>query len=415
MSNTLSAPESSFRADATTMGVVALAHGTSHFFQIVLPTVFPWLAKDFGLTFAQLGSVATVFFVISATGQAMAGFLVDRIGARPVMFAGLFGFAIASFTAATAQSYVGLVIASAIAGFANSPFHPIDFSILNQRISSKRIGHAYSVHGISGNLGWAFSAVFLVGLASAFTWRVAVASAGVYALVVLAVCFVFRDSLSTPTVHATRATADSANAAKPESALAFLKLPVVWVCWLFFFVLTFPLGAVQNFSTPALQAIANVPLTTAAAALSGYMIVGAMGQVLGGFAVSRGWWDPDKGVAIALGISAFTLALAASAFVGNFSAYVLVALVVLSGFGVGMAAPSRDLLIKRATPKGATGRVYGAVYSGLDVGLAVAPLLFGYLMDHHMPRGVFAGASVALVFAILTGLWVGRFVKHARG
>lgn len=396
------------------MGVVGLAHGTSHFFQIVLPTVFPWLAKDFGLTFAQLGSVATVFFVISATGQAVSGFLVDRIGARPVMFAGLFGFAIAAFTAATAQSYVGLVIASAIAGFANSPFHPIDFSILNQRISAKRLGHAYSVHGISGNLGWAIAAVFLVGLASAFTWRVAVASAGVYALVVLAVCFVFRESLSTPTAHTTRAAISAGSATNPESALAFLKLPVVWVCWLFFFVLTFPLGAVQNFSTPALQAIANVPLTTAAAALSGYMIVGAIGQVLGGFAVSRGWWDPDKGVAIALGISAVTLALAASAFVGNYGAFVLVALVTLSGFGVGMAAPSRDLLIKRATPKGATGRVYGAVYSGLDVGLAVAPLLFGYMMDHQMPRGVFAGASVALVLAILTGLWVGRFVKHAK-
>jgi MFS family permease len=414
MNNTVAAPESSFRADATTMGVVGLAHGTSHFFQIVLPTVFPWLAKDFELTFAQLGSVATVFFVISATGQAVSGFLVDRIGARPVMFAGLFGFAIAAFTAATAQSYVGLVIASAIAGFANSPFHPIDFSILNQRISAKRLGHAYSVHGISGNLGWAIAAVFLVGLASAFTWRAAVASAGVYALVVLAVCFVFRESLSTPTAHTTRAAISAGSAANPESALAFLKLPVVWVCWLFFFVLTFPLGAVQNFSTPALQAIANVPLTTAAAALSGYMIVGAIGQVLGGFAVSRGWWDPDRGVAIALGISAVTLALAASAFVGNYGAFVLVALVTLSGFGVGMAAPSRDLLIKRATPKGATGRVYGAVYSGLDVGLAVAPLLFGYMMDHQMPRGVFAGASVALVLAILTGLWVGRFVKHAK-
>lgn len=396
------------------MGVVGLAHGTSHFFQIVLPTLFPWLAKDFGLSFAELGSVATVFFVISATGQAVSGFLVDRIGARPVMFVGLAGFAIAAFTAATAQGYVGLVLASAIAGFANSPFHPIDFSILNQRISSKRIGHAYSVHGISGNLGWAFAAVFLVGLASAFSWRVAAASAGAYALFVLTVCLVFRNSLATPSAHELRvatSASTSASGTTPESALAFLKLPVVWVCWLFFFVLTFPLGAVQNFSTPALQAMANVPLTTAAAALSGYMVIGAIGQIVGGFAVSRGWWDPDKGVAIALAISAATLALAASAFVGNFGAFVLVALVTCSGFGVGMAAPSRDLLIKRATPKGATGRVYGAVYSGLDVGLAVAPLLFGYMMDHHMPRGVFAGASVALVLAILTGLWVGRFVR----
>jgi len=394
------------------MGVVGLAHGTSHFFQLLLPTLFPWFAKDFDLSFAQLGSVATIFFVVSATGQTLSGFLVDRVGPRPVMFAGLTCFAAAALTAASAQGYFGLILASVIAGLGNSPFHPIDFSILNQRISLKRIGHAYSVHGITGNLGWGFAALFLVGIATAFSWRVALVSAAVYALIVLAVCVINRDALATESAHA-RARAQPVNDKPTEGALAFLKLPVVWVCWLFFFVLTFALGAVQNFSTPALQSLAGVSLTTAAAALTGYMVVGAIGQVVGGFAMSHQWYDPDRGVAIALAISATMLGLAASGFAAGWGAHALVVLVVLAGFGQGMAAPSRDLLIKRATPKGATGRVYGTVYSGLDVGLAVAPLLFGWLMDHGMPRGVFAGAAVALVLAIIVGLWVGRFVKQA--
>ncbi len=409
MSSTSTASESTFRADATTISVVGLAHGTSHFFQLLLPTLFPWFARDFNLSFAQLGSVATIFFVISAIGQAASGFLVDRVGPRPVMFIGLACFAAAALTAASAQGYAGLMLASMIAGLGNSPFHPIDFSILNQRISSKRIGHAYSVHGITGNLGWAIAALFLVGLATAFSWRTALISATVYALVVLCICVLNRDALAT--THA-RVPVGATGAKPTESALAFLKLPVVWVCWLFFFVLTFSLGAVQNFSTPALQAMANVPLTTAAAALSGYMVVGAIGQVVGGFAMSHQWYDADRGVAIALGISASMFALAATGVAGGWGAEALVTVVVLAGFGQGMAAPSRDLLIKQATPKGATGRVYGTVYSGLDVGLAVAPLLFGWLMDHGMPRGVFAGAAVALVLTILTGLWVGRFVKQ---
>ncbi len=392
------------------MGVVGLAHGTSHFCQLLLPALFPWLSKDFGLSFAQLGSVATIFFVCSAVGQALSGFLVDRVGPRPVMYAGLTSFAAAAFIGASAQGYVGLMLASIIAGIGNSPFHPIDFSILNQRISPKRIGHAYSVHGITGNLGWAFATLFLVGLATAFSWRVALVSAGVYVLLVLAVCVINRDALDTPSLHA---PSGATQAKSNESAMAFLKLPVVWICWLFFFVLTFALGAIQNFSTPALQAMANVSLTTAAAALSGYMVVGAIGQVVGGFAMSRGWYDPDKGVALALGFSASMLALAATGVATGWGAEALVAIVILAGFGQGMAAPSRDLLIKKATPKGATGRVYGTVYSGLDVGLAVAPLLFGWLMDHGMPRGVFAGAAVALVLAVLTGLWVGRFVNHS--
>jgi MFS family permease len=52
-----------------------------------------------------------------------------------------------------------------------------------------------------------------------------------------------------------------------------------------------------------------------------------------------------------------------------------------TGFAVGVGGPSRDMMIKKATPKGATGRVYGTVYSGLDVGFAVSPLIFGVFMD----------------------------------
>lgn len=84
----------------------------------------------------------------------------------------------------------------------------------------------------------------------------------------------------------------------------------------------------------------------------------------------------------------------------------------LAGFGTGLAGPSRDMLIKRAAPPGATGRVYGTVYSGLDIGFALAAPVFGAILDHGMPRGVFAGSAVALTLGIvsagLVGLGLGR-------
>ena len=67
--------------------------------------------------------------------------------------------------AALAQGYAGLLLAAALAGLGNSPFHPVDFTILNKRVSPPRLGHAFSVHGISGNLGWAVAPVFLLGVA----------------------------------------------------------------------------------------------------------------------------------------------------------------------------------------------------------------------------------------------------------
>jgi MFS family permease len=65
-----------------------------------------------------------------------------------------------------------------------------------------------------------------------------------------------------------------------------------------------------------------------------------------------------------------------------------------------MAGPSRDLLVKRSAPDNATGRVYGVVYGGLDIGQALVPLLIGSLMDHQAWRGVW------LALALLQGVLI---------
>ncbi len=411
MNSSITAPDPTFRADATTISVVGLAHATSHFFQLLLPPLFPWLATEFSLSFAQLGTVASLFYLVSAFGQAAAGFLVDRFGARAVMFGGLTLFAAAATVGAFANGYGMLIASSALAGLANSPFHPVDYSIINQRVSHQRIGHAYSAHGLSGTLGYASATLVMVVLAQQFGWRTALAVAAVFALCVLAVAVVFRDAVDTRShaPHHARSTTGSATAST-ESKFAFMRQPVVWLCFSFFFVITFSNSAIQNFATPALQAIAGLKLTLAATALTGYLVFSAIGQLAGGFAISRQWADPERIIAGALTGSALLLFIAATGIAGGIAT---LGLVMLAGLGTGVAGPSRDLLIKRATPAGASGRVYGMVYSGLDAGLAVSAPIFGWLMDHDLPRTIFFGAGIAMVIAMLIGLGVGRFVKSS--
>ena len=189
-------PAVPLRQDARTIGLVGLAHGSSHFFHLLLPPLFPWLIAEFGFNYSQLGLLVSVFFVVSGVGQALSGFVVDRIGARPVMFASLACFAVAGLLAGMAQGYNGLVLAAALAGLGNAPFHPVDFTILNKRVSPQRLGHGFSVHGISGNLGWATAPVFMAGIASATgSWRAACLCGALLALVVLAVMVWNRDAL----------------------------------------------------------------------------------------------------------------------------------------------------------------------------------------------------------------------------
>ncbi|MBX3622530.1 MAG: MFS transporter, partial [Rhizobacter sp.] len=153
MSTASASPSVSLSQDAKTIGLIGLAHGTSHFFHMLLAPLFPLFIRDFGFSYSELGLLVSTFFVISGVGQAMAGFLVDRVGARPVLFAALSCFVLAAFAVATAHGYAGLMLAAALAGLGNSPFHPVDFTILNKRVSQPRLGHAFSVHGITGNLG----------------------------------------------------------------------------------------------------------------------------------------------------------------------------------------------------------------------------------------------------------------------
>jgi MFS family permease len=353
----------------------------------------------------------TVFFVVSGIGQALAGFLVDRIGARPVLFAALGCFVVAALAAAGAQGYTGLMLASALAGLGNAPFHPADFTILNKRVSPPRLGHAFSVHGITGNLGWAAAPIFMIGITQATgSWRTAAACAALLPLLSLALLVWQRQAVD----DRQGAWAHDKPGAAPvvaEHPMAFLRLPSVWLCFSFFFWVTAALAAIQSYAGPALARLYNLPLSATAFVVTGYMLCAAAGTVAGGFLVTRAP-KLERTIAIAMCTAAALLLLAGS---GVLPAFVAGLVVALAGAGTGLAAPSRDMLIKRAAPPGATGRVYGTVYSGLDVGFALASPVFGALLDRGLTQGVFIGAALALCCGVLSAGFVGLRVRSQQG
>src|SRR6218665_871741 len=274
------------RRDYGTISLIGLAHGTSHFFHMLLVPLFPAFIRDFGLNYSELGLLVTTFFVISGIGQALAGFLGDRSGARPVLFAALSCFLLASIAAGLATGFTGLMLAAALAGLGNAPFHPVDFTILNKRVSQPRLGHAFSVHGITGNLGWAFAPVFSIGIATATgNWRWAYVGTGLVALAVIAVLFWKRAAIDD--TQGSWGHAKPAAGAQAEHPMAFLKLPSVWLCFSFFFFTTAALSAIQSFASPALGTMYGLPLSITAYVVTGYMLCGAAGMVAGGFLVAR--------------------------------------------------------------------------------------------------------------------------------
>lgn len=387
----------SLRQDGSIIGLVGLAHASSHFSHLLLPLMFPVFLKEFGLSYAQLGLMMTVFFVVSGLGQAGAGFVVDRLGARPVLFASLSTFVLACIGAASATSYTMLLLVAALAGLGNCPFHPVDFTIMNQRVSAPRLGYAFSVHGITGNLGWAAAPMFLVGISSLSNWRVAyLCAAGLYASILL-LLLTQRERLRTT-------VAPRRDELGGEHDLAFMKLPVVWWCFAFFLLSTMTLAVVQSFSVSLLKALHGVSFEAATMTLTAYMLCGALGMVVGGFVAAHSP-NSDRVVAVCMAVAAGFLALCGT---GVFGATGTMVVLAATGFAVGIGGPSRDMMIKKATPKGATGRVYGMVYSGLDVGFAISPLLFGVFMDRGWYSATFFGAASVMLLSVGAALGVGR-------
>lgn len=398
----------SFRSDVQVIGLVGLAHGVSHFFQLLLPPLFPWIKEELALSYAELGALMAVFFVVSGFGQAAAGFVVDKVGARTVLLAGVGLLALSAVVTGLSDGYAGLALAAAIAGLGNCVFHPADFSLLNRRVSTTRLAHAFSVHGISGNLGYAVAPAFLIGLAQwTGSWRTAALAAAAVAAVVwllLATNRLLDDR------QARAPLAASSRQSGAGSTLEFLRLPQVWLCFAFFFVSALAIGGVQSFAPTALHQLYGMPLTVAALSYTAFMLASAGGMVVGGFAASRRA-DHDRLIAWCMAAAGAVSVLLG---VGIVPALAVLPLMALIGFGSGVANPSRDLLVRAAAPEGATGRVYGTVYSGLDAGMAVAPLIFGLIMDAARPGLVFAGVGVCQFLAIVTAVMVGTGCRRRR-
>jgi FSR family fosmidomycin resistance protein-like MFS transporter len=395
-----------WRSEARIMGLIGLAHMTSHFFHLIIAPLFPWLRIEFGYSFTELGFLMTMFFIVSGIFQAAAGFVVDRFGAGITLLGGLLCLSLYALCLGLSNSYAWLIAGVCFGGLGNSVFHPVDFSLLNSRISVSRLGPAYSVHGLTGNIGWALAPVFLVGIATPFGWRAALLCAAVLPLVVIGMLLLNRD-----VIRDIKPDLDDRDPMpnKPVSTdLAFLRDPKIWWCFSFFALVSVAIGATQNFAPSIFSNVYALDTQAATMSIIIMMLTSAVGMVMGGWLVSR---SPrlEQNITLALVMATASAVLVGVAIVPSQIALLLMGVM---GFGIGLSGPSRDMLIRTVTPEGATGRVYGVVYSGLDVGLAIAPALFGGMLDRGYFAAVFYGVAACLCLSIVTAR---RATKIAAG
>jgi MFS transporter, FSR family, fosmidomycin resistance protein len=376
-----------------TLVVVSGAHLISHLHIMVLPVLLPLLKEHMNVGFFELGLALTTYNIVSGLTQAPMGFVVDRIGARPILVAGLLLGGLAFLLLSGTGTYGWLIVTAVLVGLANCVYHPADYSILTDNISEDRIGRAFSVHTFAGFVGGAIAPPLLLGIAAVGGLSSSLVFAGLFAWITAAVVF-----LVPGRQHAGERVRSGRTVRKLDAGLTGVLTPTVLGLTAFFTLLALSHSAMYSFSIVALMAGHGVSLPAATAALTAYLGASALGVLVGGVVADK---TRRHGNVAAVGFALSAVAALAVATL-TLPVPVLVAAMGLTGFLFGIIQPSRDMLVRKAAPPGSAGRVFGIVSTGFNIGGIVGPMLFGWLMDNGAPRWIF-GAAVA--FMVITALF----------
>jgi MFS transporter, FSR family, fosmidomycin resistance protein len=383
------------------MGLVSAAHFASHYFILLLPPLFPFLREEYNVSYTDLGLALAAFNIVSAVFQVPAGLFTDRIGAHAILVAGLLCSGLSLGLAAIVPWFWFVVVMFGVAGLGNTVYHPADYAILSHHISTRRIGSAYSIHTFAGMLGGAVAPGSLLLIEHWLGWRWAFGSASLLGGAVAAVLILHRNFLVvSPERSAHVARAGRAN----HSKWRLLMSPPLLGNLLLFVCLALISGGLQNYSVVALVAVHAATLSVADAALTAYLLLTALGVLLGGLVAAR---TSRHDTVAAVGLVVVAVAASPIAFVDP-NPTILIALMAIAGLFSGLIMPSRDMIVRAKTPPGAFGTVFGFVTTGFNIGGIVAPLLFGWIMDHGHARMVFllsAGFCLLSIVVLIGGRW----------
>ena len=390
------------RRDVAVISVVSGAHLFSHFYMFLLAPLIPVMMVEFDVTAVQMGAVITTYNVASGICQYFMGRAVDRFGAVLLLVVGMILLAGGFGLMGAMPAYWMLLPLAALAGVGNSVFHPADYTILSQTVSERRMGRAFGVHTFSGWLGWAAALVAALVLDNLWGWRAALLSLGTLGLVYAGFLYMCRPIMAAPP-----APAPQPHKSDGLSGLRLVFSPPI-LCMLLFFIVTAAATNGLTLFLPTLMLEQGFTRDEGTWLGYVYVIAGALGVLAGGFIADR---MQSRELIPTIGLIGTGILMS---LVGLLLAPLVIYMLIfaVAGFLFGMIAPSRDLIVRSLAPPGKSGQVFGFVSTGLDIGGASMPLLFGLLIDYGMHTWVFYTIGILMLVALAAG-WMANLAARA--
>jgi MFS family permease len=385
--------DAGWQRDAKVIGIVSIAHFVSHVYIMLLPPIFLLVKDHFGVGYTEIALALTAYNVMSALLQTPAGFLVDRIGARIMLTAGLILSGIAICISALVPGYWAFLIGYALLGVANTVYHPADYSILSATIDGKRMGKAFSIHTFAGYLGSGVTPAMVIAAVAIWGWNGGFLVAAVLSFAAALLLMVTGSVLP----RAPRRTAAARTGGADAGWKLLLSGPILRNL-LFFFCLAMANGGIQTFAVVSLGAIHGTSPEVANIGLSGFLLFSAAGVLLGGIIADR---TAHHERVAAVGFACTSTMAVLLGWV-DMPAAILIFVMSAGGLLNGMIQPSRDMMVRAVTPPGSFGKVFGFVTTGFNLGGMVAPLTYAWLMDHGRPQVIYIIVVVFILLALVT-------------
>jgi FSR family fosmidomycin resistance protein-like MFS transporter len=388
--------------------LIGSGHALSHFYWLALPPLFPVMQAELGLSYTALGFLLTLLAISSGGAQVIAGFLVDRFGARVLLVGGLAIMGTAISAIGFVHSYWAMAALIVVSGIGNAVFHPADYVILNASVPRERLGQAFSIHTFTGNLGFAAAPPVILLLSSLFGWRGALIAAGSLSIIVMAFVLAFGSVLHESHRAKKAETADVAHSGPTGWRLLFT--PALLVMFSFYIITAVAGSGMQSFLVSALVDFHGLSLDASNFVLTGLLVAGAAGVLVGGYIADH----TTKQAPII--IAAFVASAVLVTFCGlmPLPAMVLFASFTAIGLLQGITRPSRDIITRAVSPDRDVGKVFAFVSTGMNVGGAIAPLTFGLLLDHGQPQFIFLTIGAFFLLGVATIGTSRMYVKAAR-
>ena len=170
------------RSPRRTLAVCGGAHALHDGFTDLLNVLYPLLQAQFGLSYAAVGALKTVYSGAMASGQIPSGMMAVRLGPVRVLAAGTVLVAVGYGLAGLSGSLYGLIAGLLLAGLGGSTQHPIGSSLVSAAYPGLRSRTALGTYNFTGDVGKVLLPALFAVVAAAWGWQQALIVVGALAV-----------------------------------------------------------------------------------------------------------------------------------------------------------------------------------------------------------------------------------------